>query len=172
MTDDLLDAYRILQVDPRAEDFILEAAFRALARRFHPDGEMPDANRMAEINRAYELVRTAERRKRYDRLHHLRPVGPGGVGESPSLAAQAFGGRVPPPSNGPGGPTAADNPMYMTVDFGRYAGWTLKDLLRHDPDYLRWLYRHSSGVRYRYQIARMLPDVNPEESLTAKRNKY
>jgi uncharacterized protein (DUF3820 family) len=62
--------------------------------------------------------------------------------------------------------------MYMTVDFGRYAGWTLKDLLRHDPDYLRWLYRHSSGVRYRYQIARMLPDVNPEESLTAKRNKY
>ncbi|HJT64493.1 MAG TPA: DnaJ domain-containing protein [Candidatus Limnocylindria bacterium] len=172
MTDDDLDAYRILQVDPRAEDFILEAAFRAMARRFHPDGEKPDSNRMAEINRAYELIRTSERRKRYDRLHHRRPMGPGGIGESPSMAAQAFGGRVPPPSNGPGGPTAADNPVYMTVDFGRYQGWTLKDLLRHDPDYLRWLYRHSSGVRYRYQIARMLPDVNPEEALAAKRNKY
>jgi curved DNA-binding protein CbpA len=169
--NDDLDAYRILQVDPRAEDFILEAAFRAMARRFHPDGETPDAVRMAEINRAYELVRTSERRKRYDRLHHRRPVGPGEAGESPSLAAQALAGRVPP-INDPDGPTAADNPMYMTVDFGRYQGWTLKDLLRYDPDYLRWLYRHSSGVRYRYQIARMLPDVLGEEALVAKRNKY
>jgi len=34
------------------------------------------------------------------------------------------------------------------LDFGRYAGWSLGDLARHDPNYLRWLSRHSSGNRY------------------------
>jgi uncharacterized protein (DUF3820 family) len=45
----------------------------------------------------------------------------------------------------------------MTVDFGRYQGWTLKDLAKQDPDYLRWLSRHSSGVRFRNQIMALLP---------------
>jgi hypothetical protein len=44
----------------------------------------------------------------------------------------------------------------LTIDFGRYEGWRLKDLARHDPDYLRWLSRHSSGVRYRNQITALL----------------
>ncbi len=168
MTDDELDAYRILQIDPQAEDFVLEAAYRALARRFHPDGEAPDVARMSEINRSYDLVRTIERRKRYDRLHRIRPMGPGGAtgaGELPSMAAQAFGGRVPAPSPPPAGLNSLD-PAMMTIDFGRYQGWTLKDLVRHDPDYLRWLTRHSSGVRYRNQIAAMLP---PEPAETPPR---
>ena len=46
----------------------------------------------------------------------------------------------------------------MTIDFGRYAGWTLADLVRADPDYLRWLSRHSSGIRYRAAILRLLAD--------------
>ena len=45
----------------------------------------------------------------------------------------------------------------MVVDFGRYAGWTVPDIARHDPDYLRWLARHSSGIRFREAIARALP---------------
>ncbi len=156
MTDDEFDAYGVLQITPNAEEFVLEAAYRALARHFHPDGKTPDTARMTEINRAYELVRTAERRKRYDRLHQIRPVGPGMVGESPSMAAQAFGGRVPPPSAGPGGMGAATDSA-TTIDFGRYEGWTLKDLVKHDPEYLRWLSRHSSGVRFRNQIMALLP---------------
>jgi hypothetical protein len=43
------------------------------------------------------------------------------------------------------------------LDFGRYAGWSIRDLARHDPDYLRWLCRHSSGIRFREAIARVLP---------------
>jgi curved DNA-binding protein CbpA len=155
VTDEELDAYRVLQVTPTAEDFVLEAAYRALARHFHPDGSAPDTPRMAEINHAYDLVRTSERRKRYDRLHRTRPMGPGVAGESPSMAAQAFGGRVPPPTAGPSG--ARPNDLSMTVDFGRYQGWTLKDLAKQDPDYLRWLSRHSSGVRFRNQIMALLP---------------
>jgi curved DNA-binding protein CbpA len=168
VTDDDFDAYSVLQVAPQAEEFVLEAAYRALARHFHPDGTTPDNARMAEINRAYDLVRTGERRKRYDRLHRVRPMGPGLAGESPSMAAQAFGGRVPPPSTGPGGNGAAGGGTSMTVDFGRYAGWRLKDLVKHDPDYMRWLSRHSSGVRYRNQIV----DLLRQEEAVAARGKY
>ncbi len=49
-------------------------------------------------------------------------------------------------------------PPSSKLDFGRYAGWSLRDLSRHDPDYLRWLSRHSSGLRYRHEIQRLLPD--------------
>jgi hypothetical protein len=41
-------------------------------------------------------------------------------------------------------------------------GWTLKDLAKHDPDYLRWLSRSSGGVRYRNQIHELLPDEREE----------
>ncbi len=59
----------------------------------------------------------------------------------------------------------------MTIDFGRYQGWTLKDLAKHDPDYLRFLSRHSSGVRYRNQIAQLLPDLS-EPAAPSRRGKY
>ena len=42
------------------------------------------------------------------------------------------------------------------LEFGRYEGWTLRDLARHDPDYLRWLSRHASGMQYRTQIYQIL----------------
>ena len=38
------------------------------------------------------------------------------------------------------------------LTFGRYTGWSLRDLARHDPDYILWLSRHSSGIRYRTEI--------------------
>jgi curved DNA-binding protein CbpA len=172
MPDDDFDAYATLRVTPNAEDFILEAAYRAMARQFHPDGPKPDAARMAEINRAYDQVRTPERRKRYDRLHHLRPVGPGETAGAPSMAAQALGGHIPPPTNGSSSPGSGTPGVgvLMTIDFGRYKGWTLKDLAKYDPDYLRFLSRHSSGVRYRSQIAQLLPDET--EATQSRRGKY
>lgn len=172
MTDDEFDAYGALRITADAEDFLLEAAYRALARHFHPDGKTPDTSRMAEINRAYDLLRTPERRKRYDRLHRIRPMGPGvspigssfsvsKAGESASMAAQAFGGRVPPPTTGPAGLAEPAGDAALTIDFGRYEGWKVKDLAKHDPDYLRWLSRHSSGVRYRNYITQLLPEDAP-----------
>ncbi len=173
MADEEFDAYATLRVTPNAEDFILEAAYRAMSRQFHPDGPKPDAARMAEINRAYDLVRTPERRKRYDRLHHLRPVRPRRDGRPsaprrawpPRRWAVAFRHRPTAPA-GPGAGTGA----LMTIDFGRYQGWTLKDLAKHDPDYLRFLSRHSSGVRYRNQISQLLP--LEMETAPSRRGKY
>jgi len=149
------DAYRTLQVLPDADDIVVEAAFRALARRYHPDNHVGDPSRMADINRAYDLVRTPVRRRRYDRERHLTPVGPGPASVQP------------PPTNG-AVPYAEANgngqPAFSVVDFGRYQGWTLKDLAKQDPDYLRWLARSSGGVRYRYQIHQLLPE-EPEPAL-------
>lgn len=59
-------------------------------------------------------------------------------------------GRVPV---GPGSPTSFDP---TRLDFGHYAGRTIEELATADPDYLRWLERHPSGVRYRAEIQRVL----------------
>jgi hypothetical protein len=76
---------------------------------------------------------------------------------TPSASNGSFGGRVPPPTDGPNGLRPGEpDPGTLTIDFGRYAGWRLKDLAKQDPDYLRWLSRHSSGVRYRNQIIALL----------------
>jgi len=36
-------------------------------------------------------------------------------------------------------------------------GWRIAQIASHDPDYLRWLSRHSAGVRYLEAIRRSLP---------------
>jgi hypothetical protein len=58
--------------------------------------------------------------------------------------------RVP---MGPGAPTSFDP---SRLDFGHYAGHSIEELAEADPDYLRWLERHPSGVRYRSEIQRVL----------------
>jgi curved DNA-binding protein CbpA len=151
--DGAKDAYRILQVDPSAEQVVIQAAYRVLARRFHPDGDEPDAHRMAELNRAYATLRDPESRRRHDlkrTMLHAQPI-----------PVVATGGRVDAwtPRRTPTEPAL--------LDFGRYAGWRISDLARHDPDYLRWLSRHSSGLRFREAIARALPR---EPDLTRRAN--
>ena len=47
------------------------------------------------------------------------------------------------------------------LDFGHHAGRTIDELALVDPDYLRWLARHPSGVRYRAEIARVMSEVVP-----------
>jgi hypothetical protein len=48
-----------------------------------------------------------------------------------------------------------------TLDFGHHAGRTIAELATIDPDYLRWLARHPSGVRYRAEISRVLASAVP-----------
>ncbi len=45
------------------------------------------------------------------------------------------------------------------LDFGHYAGRSIAELAQIDPEYLRWLARHPSGVRYRSEIHRALGKV-------------
>ena len=59
---------------------------------------------------------------------------------------------------GPGAPSSFDPRI---VDFGHHAGLTIEELVTIDPEYLRWLARHPSGVRYRAEIERVLKEAVP-----------
>lgn len=150
-----MDAYRILQVHPEAEQPVIRAAYRALAAIYHPDvdGLHTDGGRMAELNQAFALVRTPEARAAYDRAARQR--------EAAQSVANAFASQVV--ATGPGrpaaaahqpGPASARRPHQAgpRLDFGRYVGWSLGEIMRHDPGYLEWLRRHSGGVRFRRDI--------------------
>jgi hypothetical protein len=64
----------------------------------------------------------------------------------------------------PVGPGARSSFDATRLDFGHHAGRSLEELAVLDPDYLRWLARHPSGVRYRAEIARVLESAVPHAS--------
>lgn len=138
------DAYKVLQIDPEADSTVIQAAYHALARRIHPDGESPDGARMAALNAAYAELRDPGRRHAYDAKRAFSRAQPIRIVD----AHGRFDAWAPRPK-GAAGPAV--------LDFGRYAGWSIEDLVRQDPDYLRWLCRHSSGLRFREAIVRLLP---------------
>lgn len=61
--------YQILQVDPSADPEVIEAAFRRLAMKYHPDTSTdPEAStRMREILEARQCLGDPDKRLRYDR---------------------------------------------------------------------------------------------------------
>ncbi len=64
------DFYEILGVGRNASDDEIRAAFRKLARQYHPDvNKEPDAEeKFKEINEAYGVLSDSDKRTRYDRF--------------------------------------------------------------------------------------------------------
>ncbi len=62
------DYYTILQVDPRAESEVIQAAYRRLAAKHHPDVDpSPEAmERMKLLNAAYEVLSDPMKRREHD----------------------------------------------------------------------------------------------------------
>jgi hypothetical protein len=60
--------YDVLRVSPVAKPETVEAAYRRLARTYHPDGSPAagSAGKMAELNAAYQVLRDPTRRAAYD----------------------------------------------------------------------------------------------------------
>jgi len=148
-----VDPYRLLQVIPEAEPEVIRAAYRALARKHHPDTGGSEAQ-MAMLNLAWETLRDGKKRAEYDR-HRT------------TAAAQT----TQPQRYGVGqrtaAPTASPQPMPSrarsgtVLDFGRYAGFALGELARSDPDYLRWLARTPVGRRLQREIEAVLAATWP-----------
>ncbi len=64
------DPYEVLGVKKNADAAAIKGAYRKLAKKLHPDANKNDpkaAQRFAELNAAYEILGTEDKRKAYDR---------------------------------------------------------------------------------------------------------
>ena len=118
------DPYRVLQVDPGADDEIVQVVYRRLARMYHPD-VTPGAEaaaRMLEINAAMEILGDPIRREAYDRERAAR------------AAAGLLEGLMADPGRGAGpttpGGAAAGSPGRPTGTPGAGAGGTARGMPR------------------------------------------
>ena len=62
------DPYRVLGLSPGASDEEVKAAYRKLAKKYHPDlnpGNQRAADRMNEINAAYEQIKNPQQQENY-----------------------------------------------------------------------------------------------------------
>jgi curved DNA-binding protein len=64
------DYYKILGVEPDADDKAIKAAYRKLARKYHPDvsAEENAEAQFKEVSEAYEVLKDKEKRAEYDQL--------------------------------------------------------------------------------------------------------
>ncbi|MFC6337760.1 DnaJ domain-containing protein [Pseudomonas sp. CCM 7891] len=67
---DFKDYYKILGVEPTADDKAIKAAYRKLARKYHPDvsKEKDAESKFKDASEAYEALKSADKRAEYDEL--------------------------------------------------------------------------------------------------------
>ena len=148
------DPYRVLSVARDADRDEIHRAFRALARELHPD-RGGDPALMQAINDAWAILSRPTHRRAYDearaaaieraRLRKAKRV---------QAAQAAREGRTVAPAGTDASGTAAPSPPRPPVrerrpdalDYGRYEGWTIRELAQEDPDYLLWLARTPAGA--------------------------
>lgn len=86
MAESKRDYYEVLGVDRNADDAALKKAYRALAKKYHPDMNPGDAEaekKFKEASEAYAVLSDPEKRKQYDQFGHAafeNGGGPGGFG--------------------------------------------------------------------------------------------
>jgi curved DNA-binding protein CbpA len=142
------DHYEVLQVHRQAGPDVIRAAYRALARKHHPDFG-GDVVQMVALNEAWRVLSDGARRATYDA--ELRQ----------SYQRRATDREEPAPIRGfaPMARTRAARAGHdsgTVIDFGRYAGWSVGRLVDHDPDYLEWLARAPIGRRLAGEIDAVL----------------
>lgn len=80
------DPYTILGVSRSADQGEIKAAWRAMAKKLHPDQNRSDPNaqsRFTEVGRAYDLLKDPDKRRRYDEMLNRASFN-GGYGASSS----------------------------------------------------------------------------------------
>ena len=136
-TDDL---YKRLQVDPQAESEVVRAAYHALG----------DLQHMVGFNAAWSVLGNPVLRAAYD-AERNRPQAPSQAPAPLAPRADDGNGRVE-------APLRARHDSTSTLDFGRYSGWSLGQLVDKDPDYLEWMVRTSIGRRLSAEVKELLAE--------------
>lgn len=171
----MADHYEVLQVHPTAEPEVIRSAFRTLARKFHPDFG-GDQRVMMAINEAWSVLGDRRRRAAYDASRRGAGTARGqyvasGRHEWSPQRTDTTAGRVAsatqPRACGPlaaaaerlaepRGTQPVGGVPGTVLDFGRYAGWSVRALAQQDPDYLLWLERTPVGRPYGAEIRQAL----------------
>jgi len=170
------DYYEVLQVHPRAESEVIRAAYRVLARKHHPDIG-GDPSRMIALNDAWDVLGDPARRAEYDALRagaggapagHAAPAQTHGARHRPEATSTAHRPNATPTTPGPDASRSTSSsdvshagpppgrPSGTVLNFGRYSGWSLGEIARHDLDYVEWLQRSTHGRRLRAEIDLLL----------------
>ncbi|MBN1261644.1 MAG: VWA domain-containing protein [Anaerolineae bacterium] len=74
--DPTTDYYAVLGVSDNADQVEIKHAYRALARKLHPDSGNGDVAAFRMMQEAYEVLRSPALRKAYDRQREARGLGP------------------------------------------------------------------------------------------------
>lgn len=98
------DYYKILGVPPEADEKEIKAAYRKLARKYHPDvnADAEAESKFKEVAEAYKVLKDAEKRAEYDQLRQFR---------------DARGGFQPPPGWQSAGAASGDGQEADFSDF-------------------------------------------------------
>jgi curved DNA-binding protein CbpA len=174
------DAYKVLGVSSSASETEIREAYRARARRLHPDvvGEQ-GLDDMRALNQAWAVLKDPEKRSTYDTAHgYAASAGTGSnAGDGGSGGAEGSAGRSTstgdlgsqPHWTGAAGPPPG-RPWGSVIDFGIYAGWSLGEIIRRDRGYLSWLRDRPEGKKYRQEIDRLL-EIGAQDQAPAKERK-
>jgi curved DNA-binding protein CbpA len=116
------DPYKTLQVDPEAEEEVIEAAYKRLARKYHPDvAPGPEAqDRMVRINQAWEMLRDSTRRAAVDRAR-ARTLGSAARAAAAEARARAAAQSHPRTGYQPQPARQATSRTYGSAAAGSYA---------------------------------------------------
>ena len=84
MAETKRDYYEVLGVDKNADDAALKKAYRALAKKYHPDmnpGDKEAEKKFKEASEAYAVLSDPDKRRQYDQFGHAAfEGGAGGAG--------------------------------------------------------------------------------------------
>ena len=77
------DYYEVLGIDRGADDAAIKKAYRAMAKKYHPDvnpGDKEAEEKFKDVNEAYSVLSDPQKRARYDQFGHEDPAAGGGQG--------------------------------------------------------------------------------------------
>ena len=87
MADEKRDYYEVLGVDKSADDAAIKKAYRAQAKKYHPDlnpGDAEAEKKFKEVNEAYAVLSDSEKKAQYDQYGH--------AAFDPNMGGGGFGG--------------------------------------------------------------------------------